>query len=233
MSKVQDAQQNLAMLRRESVELANEITLKRSELDSLQTSIKKEYENLSKEKALLDDEKKKIADAKEQQREAERQHLLQLNEIERNKKNLSQQVKELTKELVKINTWILEGKEEYDSLQKSNILLNAQLAERAQTLSDIELLREAKTALSQEVLALKIDLSEMSDASRQSLYLAKQAKDNELEEYKKIKLEREKEEIALFNLRERRIQMEHDISIYVKRAQVVYKKAFPELEMNL
>lgn len=230
---VKDLEAQYSFLRGECKKVSDDITKKSIELKKLEEAIpkiKSEYveklEDLKKREKALQANQKDFARVCNESAS----HLFRADEELR---EVKQQQKVAVKELNRLNEWILTAKESGTALDKKNEGLALEIDRRTKVIADIESLSYAKAQLESQVSKLKGDLSEIKDEIEQRVLLSQNATRIEEEKLRKAKLNREQEEILLTNTKTERLRIENDIAIYIGRAQIVYSKAFPELEMKL
>lgn len=232
-AEVKDLEQQFIFLRGECSKVSDELTAKHAEKEQIDLAIAKLHSDLdAREKALDQREAKLVKDTADFEALCKNTEgrLLFLNGEIRDK---SQQEKSLLKELARLNAWIQTAEESGKALDKKNELLASKIEERTKIVADLETLSYAKLQLENEVSRFKGQLSEIQDELDQSLANAKKATLAEENLLAEAKLKKEMEEIAYTETRQKRVRIDNDIAIYIKRAQVVYANAFPELEMKM
>lgn len=224
---------NNAVLREEARELTEEIVKCKKELALLELRISNEKSNIKKEYELLDIEKANIKSAKADlhiQDQSFNNYLkaykLQLDEVKH-------EIKEKNKELAKLNSWCLQAEERHAELLRNHSEIQSKIEAGNKSLEQFNGLEQAKLRLQNEIQTLIQESSDIKNDLATTVVitnLSLQKEKDEAEHFKKLK---EQEEIAYYNVRQRKLKVEHDIEIYITRASRIYEKAFPELEMKL
>jgi len=230
---IADTKANIAILRQEEHLLAAAISEKHKELKNLEKTSKKVHEQLDAELRKVADEKNNLSAERKSLAVSKQLHEQYIDQAKARLKEEEVKIKSKVKELAKLNQWCQDAEDKTLAFQRKCDDLALEIERRTNLLSDVEVLTYAKTTLENEVSIIKKELSEITDSIRQTMYLSRQAVNQEKDLLAKTKYEREQEEIALYNLREQIKSQKHDIEIYISRAQIVYKQAFPELEMKL
>lgn len=143
------------------------------------------------------------------------------------------QIKDKMKELSKINEWCLISNQENKDLKTRNQIISEEINQREILFQDVKKLEFEKSEIESQLSESRKELAEITNSLDSTIYLSQQSIERNQTELAEIKLQREREEIALHDAREQRLRIERDVEIYVGRARELYKKAFPELEMKL
>lgn len=217
-----------------------EIVEETKKLTSIKKAVEKERENIvlaveqlteirtatDEELAALREEKKQLFQARKDLEMAENRAKEELNVLKKQKK-------EAIKELGRINDWVFTAKDELKDTKKENDRLMALNKKKVGLKNEIEKQEERLEALRFEAAKKITDAKLKMDEA-----VLKEAKVNEL-----AIDARKKEEALLENLKKSRQELadtvkkkdriEKDLAIYIERVEKHYKKAFPELKMNI
>jgi len=232
-AKKQSLEQQIALLHEESIKEARILTKiyeeKKEAMDSM-----KEFE---KEKAqrLLELEKVENKLRAEKETINQERELLKRGEelFQEEIKRLKEERKRLEKDLGKINMLVLEARDEYAEFTNKSVILEENIKSKEVYLSDLEILQESISKLSNEKNLLLEKNAEIKEEHSKHL-LEYHKKLIELSNKAESLMESaDKAEYRLKKFNDEYVKKERDQRITISRIEEHYKKAFPGLKLNI
>lgn len=226
-------QQEIVELRKESRLISKEITEKNNKIKQLHEKCNELDQVILQKQEEITSQVAKAKEIEESLKQREEKLNKDKESWESSKKLREQQRKQEEKNLFRLNSSNINAKSELERLESEIEQAKRILVEIESKQSKVVELEKLILTLSEAVTLKSREFADIEASITLAVATSNRAVEKNRVEVEYFKEEKAKLRIELHELSTQIVKQKHDIAIYISRAQVVYQRAFPELQMKL